>query len=30
MSEALAEVGAVPSDTTKILLRRVATAGAAR
>jgi hypothetical protein len=30
MSEALAGVGAVPSGTTKILLRRVATAGAAR
>jgi len=30
MSAALAEVSAVPSDTTKILLRRVATVGAAR
>jgi DNA-binding SARP family transcriptional activator len=30
MSEALAEVGAVPSATTKILLRRIATFGAAR
>jgi DNA-binding SARP family transcriptional activator len=30
MSEALTEVGAAPSDTTKILLRRMATFGAAR
>jgi LuxR family transcriptional regulator, maltose regulon positive regulatory protein len=30
LSEALTEVGAVPSETTKILLRRIATAGAAR
>ncbi len=30
MSEALTEVGAVPAETTKILLRRIATFGAAR
>jgi hypothetical protein len=30
MSEALTEIGAVPSATTKILLRRIGTFGAAR